>query len=420
MLITLKNKDTLKLDEHYLRCSIGKNGVSSKKIEGDKCTPKGEFKFGTLYYRADRVKKPITKILSKVIKKIWVGVMIFLANFITKMETRINEGVEDKKRQNKILREKIDRYFSNSVLIIDEAQNIKEGENGKMLPPILEKIVKYSTNMKLLLLSATPMFDNAKEIIWLINLLLLNDKKPQLNTKTYFDKNGHLKKEREFLRFIQGYTSYVRGEDPYRFPERLYPVKHRQYISRGNMPIKDKNDKVMEPDNRIKNLHLIGCPMTGFQLEIYNKLDKSPDKHGSFNKPAIMCSNITFPSNTELEDSNLHRFIGDNGFSSIVDKTKANRKVRYSIKDGANANTLQSLQIYPLVPFVNPPTFHGVLKQIEDTIEQAYSESISNITWTKMKKQQELNSPLPIDNIFRDCGLAANVFIRSGFKLFKE
>ena len=69
MLITLKNKDTLKLDEHYLRCSIGKNGVSSKKIEGDKCTPKGEFKFGTLYYRADRVKKPITKILSKVIKK---------------------------------------------------------------------------------------------------------------------------------------------------------------------------------------------------------------------------------------------------------------------------------------------------------------------------------------------------------------
>jgi hypothetical protein len=89
-----------------------------------------------------------------------------------------------------------------------------------------------------------------------------------------------------------------------------------------------------------------------------------------------------------------------------------------SIKDGANANTLQSLQIYPLVPFVNPPTFHGVLKQIEDTIEQAYSESISNITWTKMKKKQELNSPLPIDNIFRDCGLAATVFIQPNFNLF--
>ena len=89
-----------------------------------------------------------------------------------------------------------------------------------------------------------------------------------------------------------------------------------------------------------------------------------------------------------------------------------------SIKDGANANTLQSLQIYPLVPFADPPTYPGVLKQIEDTIERAYSESISNITWTKMKKKQELNSPLPINNIFRDCGLAATVFIQPKFNLF--
>ena len=31
MLITLKNKDTLKIDDYILKCSIGKNGITSKK-----------------------------------------------------------------------------------------------------------------------------------------------------------------------------------------------------------------------------------------------------------------------------------------------------------------------------------------------------------------------------------------------------
>ena len=73
MLITLKNKDTLVCDEFFFRCSIGKNGIKIKKYEGDKITPKGTFSIGRLYYRADRVKKPVTKISTKIIKKgmIW-------------------------------------------------------------------------------------------------------------------------------------------------------------------------------------------------------------------------------------------------------------------------------------------------------------------------------------------------------------
>ena len=69
MLIILKNKDTLVCDEFIFRCSIGKNGIKIKKKEGDKKTPKGTFSLGTLYYRPDRVKKPITKISTKIIKK---------------------------------------------------------------------------------------------------------------------------------------------------------------------------------------------------------------------------------------------------------------------------------------------------------------------------------------------------------------
>ena len=43
MTIFLKNKHTLKIDDFYFNCCIGKNGISKTKIEGDKKTPKGTF-----------------------------------------------------------------------------------------------------------------------------------------------------------------------------------------------------------------------------------------------------------------------------------------------------------------------------------------------------------------------------------------
>ena len=69
MLITLKDKDTLTFKEFIFKCSTGENGIKIKKVEGDKSTPKGIFSIGTLYYRADRVEKPVTKISTKNIKK---------------------------------------------------------------------------------------------------------------------------------------------------------------------------------------------------------------------------------------------------------------------------------------------------------------------------------------------------------------
>ena len=69
MLIKLKTKDTLIIDNFKLKCCIGKGGVKSKKKEGDLSTPRGIFKLGPLYYRNDRVQKPITKLKCYKIKK---------------------------------------------------------------------------------------------------------------------------------------------------------------------------------------------------------------------------------------------------------------------------------------------------------------------------------------------------------------
>ena len=69
MIIKLKNKHTLKVGEFYLKCCIGKNGLSSNKKEGDKKTPKGTFGIQNLYFRKDRVSKPITSLKCIEIKK---------------------------------------------------------------------------------------------------------------------------------------------------------------------------------------------------------------------------------------------------------------------------------------------------------------------------------------------------------------
>ena len=69
MTIFVKNKHTLQIDEFKFNCCIGKKGSTSNKKEGDKKTPKGTFKIENLYFREDRIKKPLTLLKCIKIKK---------------------------------------------------------------------------------------------------------------------------------------------------------------------------------------------------------------------------------------------------------------------------------------------------------------------------------------------------------------
>ena len=62
MTILLKNKHTVRFDDFKFKCCIGKNGLTKFKKEGDGKTPKGTFKIEHLYFRKDRIKKPLTKL----------------------------------------------------------------------------------------------------------------------------------------------------------------------------------------------------------------------------------------------------------------------------------------------------------------------------------------------------------------------
>jgi len=62
MTIIIKNKATLLFDDFKIKCSVGKKGFSIKKKEGDYTSPRGTFNLGNLYYRADRLQKPVSKL----------------------------------------------------------------------------------------------------------------------------------------------------------------------------------------------------------------------------------------------------------------------------------------------------------------------------------------------------------------------
>ena len=69
MTILVKNKHTLQINEFIFRCCIGKKGSTKNKKEGDRKTPIGTFKIENLYFRKDRLKKPLTSLKCIEIKK---------------------------------------------------------------------------------------------------------------------------------------------------------------------------------------------------------------------------------------------------------------------------------------------------------------------------------------------------------------
>jgi len=55
--------------DYKAKCAVGKRGITDNKIEGDKCTPRGRFRFMYIFYRKERVKNINSKLKLIPIKK---------------------------------------------------------------------------------------------------------------------------------------------------------------------------------------------------------------------------------------------------------------------------------------------------------------------------------------------------------------
>ena len=162
MIIKLKNKDTLIYDNFQFKCSIGKNGLKKNKLEGDNSTPKGTFSLGLVYYRADRVAKPETKLKTVKIRK-QMGWCDDPNNIYYNKEIKLNKKIKAEKLYRKdriydiviVINYNTQRIIKNkgSAIFIHVTNNYKPTKGCIALSlndlEILLKIIKRNSKIKI-------------------------------------------------------------------------------------------------------------------------------------------------------------------------------------------------------------------------------------------------------------------------------
>jgi hypothetical protein len=176
----------------------------------------------------------------KIVKNIINNYYLFLgytqfANLIIKKSNISNQSLStmDSKKKQLLIKNKLQKFFNNRLIIIDEIHNIRQSKDNsnKLVSNELMKLVKNVNNLKLLFMSATPMFNDYKEIIFLINILNLNDRRSIVELKDVFANDGSFMVNSDgtqvglelFKRKINGYISYIKGDNPLSFPFRILP-----------------------------------------------------------------------------------------------------------------------------------------------------------------------------------------------------
>jgi len=205
--------------------------------------------------------------------------------------------------------------LNNTLLVIDEIQNMVS-ETGKFYKVLYDTIQDAPSSLRMVLLSATPMFDKPVEIALTMNLLRIPfefetgrhfentfiEKKEKPHGKITFNaKNLDIFKER-----IKGYVSYFRGAPPYTFPEAI--------------------------------VRYVKCEMSDFQYKSYltvletekRKTHKKKKRHRGFRSGSIlelpnnffigtrMISNIAFPN----------KEIGEDGYVSFTNRYLKGKKLK--------------------------------------------------------------------------------------------
>ncbi len=227
----------------------------------------------TLYERnKDIIRSKVNRKIRKRYNIIGYGVF---ANELESDLSSISEKYSPQQRED-LERRMLQDKFSGKLLIIDEVHNLRDTSNeavlptdsdqgselgpierdeiaGKKLTPYLTKLLRAVDGLKLVMMSATPMYNTYKEIVFLMNLILMNEKKAELIESDIFFPDGTFReKGQEILGALaQHYVSYMRGENPDLFPLRLKPQK-----TLTNYPLQNPRGSVLSSRDRIFIEHL--------------------------------------------------------------------------------------------------------------------------------------------------------------------
>lgn len=287
----------------------------------------------------------------------------------TKKVKKINGIVQRKPIQDAI------QNLNNTVIIVDEVHNITNNDTYTSL----YKVLSNSYNYRLVLLTATPIYDNPKEIFELSNLLNINEIDLQLPTrdKLFEGKDPFLIKEKS--QYIN--TSALKGGIIKITDKGLNALKKSLYgkvsYLRANTETNPRSTVIGEPliQSLIGTTNIVYCKMSKYQYNIYlNALKTDLNKDSKYDISSAI-QNIESEENT-LENeiisktNSLYKNTSDAstmtypnseygkiGFLNIFNKSGSSYSLKKEFKDVLTTNLQQySSKLYTLLQNINKTT----------------------------------------------------------------
>ena len=165
--------------------------------------------------------------------------------------------------------------LNNTLIIVDEAHNLTGNAYGEALL----KIIKNSTNLKVVLLTATPMKNLGDNIVELLNFIRPSDTPIQRDMIFNSAKNHLMTLKPGGLEYLKkmahGYVSHLRGADPMTFAKKI---------------------EIGEKPKGLYFTNMTRCYMEKFQLETYKEaVSKSIEDHDSLDRKSEAVANFVFP-----------------------------------------------------------------------------------------------------------------------------
>ena len=286
---TFKNELLVCTGETYLKNKENLSQMNEAEINREK---KMAVHQALQYYKIMSYKTFYKKVLGeKIIEKKVVG-----NNKVKSSYRKTTDG----EIEREIVVDKI-HNLNNTLLIVDEAHNLTGNEYGEAL----KKIISSSSNLKVVLLSATPMKNLADDIVELINFIKPENEKIQRDKIFTSDKNHNMDFKSGGLNYLQkmaqGYVSFFRGCIPYTFAKR---------IDKGVIP------------NKMLFTPVVKCMMEEFQLGVYNEtIEKYED---TLDRKSSAVANFVFPALSNDKKSIIGVYSAD-GINMVKNQLKSNK-----------------------------------------------------------------------------------------------
>jgi hypothetical protein len=280
------------------RISFGKEAESPNQHEG--CT--GNRYLMLTQTQFERDKKDIELRVNRFINKRY-SIMGYVAfrNMVNDILKQIPSTLSPEKKRQQETR-LLQKALSGCLFIIDEAHNLRDisevdddtdatddlidnkgdAAGGKKLTPFLRKVLKTCEGNKLLLMSATPMYNTHIEIVSLLNLLLQVDHLDESQFLRESDIQFQMteqgeqltpESEAKIIKVANGHVSFMRGENPKAFPARMDPPDSTRIISWPDFaPNGTTKLEVQQEKMDVMRLPLVKCELKGDSLAVIKSM----------------------------------------------------------------------------------------------------------------------------------------------------